>query len=59
MNLLKAYNALQYEEEPRLYTKITQCSIEPSRKIQSSIKREKMIGHVGQMGGEYPPMSLS
>lgn len=54
MNLLKAYNALQYDEEPRLYTKITQCSIEPSRKIQSSIKREKMIGHVGQMGGEYP-----
>ena len=54
MNLLKAYNELQYDEEPKLYTKITQCSIEPSRKIQSSTKREKMIGHVGQMGGEYP-----
>lgn len=54
LNLLKAYNALRLDEEPRLYTKITQCGIEPSRKIQSFIKREKMIDHVGQMGGEYP-----
>lgn len=54
LNLLKAYNALLLDEEPRLYTKITQCGIEPSRKIQSFIKREKMIDHVGQMGGEYP-----
>lgn len=54
LNLEKAYNALREDEEPRLYAKITQCGIEPSRIIQSSIKREKMIGHVGQMGGEYP-----
>ena len=54
LNLLRAYNALRQDEEPRLYTKITQCGIEPSRKIESSIKREKMIAHVGQMGGEYP-----
>lgn len=54
LNLLKAYNALREDKEPSLYTKITQCGIEPSRKIQSSIKREKMIEHVGQMGGEYP-----
>lgn len=53
-NLLKAYNKLREDEEPSLYTKITQCGIEPSREIQTSIKREKMIEHAGQMGGEYP-----
>lgn len=53
-NLKTAYNALREDKEPKLYSKITQCGIEPSRIIQSPMKEEKMIGHMGQMGGEYP-----
>lgn len=53
-NLLSAYNLLRDDEEPNLYRKITQCRVEPTRKIKSPIEREMLVAHVGQMGGEYP-----
>lgn len=53
-HLKQLYNDLLESDEPKLYSKITNGRVEPSRPIANSTCKEKMIFHSGQMGGEYP-----
>lgn len=53
-HIMQLYNHLLENEETKLYSKITNGKVEPSRPIKNVLTREKMIYHAGQMGGEYP-----
>lgn len=52
--ITKLYNDLLNAEEPLLYSNVTNGKIEPSRSIVNKTDIEKLKGHMGQMGGEYP-----
>lgn len=55
-HILQTYNHLLNNQEikPQLYAKITNGLLEPSKKLSDQLSCEKMKGHCGQMGGEYP-----
>lgn len=53
-HLMQLYNHLLVDAETKLYSKITNGTIEPTQPICNKLEREKMIYHSGQMGGEYP-----
>lgn len=52
-HILQLYNHLQKNEENRLYSKLTNGKIEPSKQLILNTNFKKMNEHVGQMGGEY------
>lgn len=52
-HILQLYNHLQKNEENRLYSKLTNGKIEPSKQLILNTNFKKMKEHVGQMGGEY------
>ena len=54
VNILQLYNDLLHNEEPLLYQRMTNGHREPSRAIIDKTEDNKLKGHVGQMGGEYP-----
>ena len=53
-HLMRLYDHLMVDEETKLYSKITNGIMEPSKPICNKLGYDKMIYHSGQMGGEYP-----
>lgn len=52
-HILQTYNHLLEDEETKLYAKVTNGLIEPSKKLCNKLLYENMKYHCGQMGGEY------
>lgn len=52
-HIMQLYNELLDNVENKLYTKLTSGEIEPARELIVNTRIDKMIKHVGQMGGEF------
>lgn len=52
-HVLQLYNELLKNNENKLYSKLTNGKIEPTKELFVNTNIDKMKKHVGQMGGEY------
>lgn len=52
-HVMQLYNELLKNNENKLYSKLTNGKIEPTKELFVNTNIDKMKKHVGQMGGEY------